>query len=195
MCAESPPVGLTGNRDEQIDREKKAGRKQPGMQEARSPSYHWSGNEVRIFIIEMRLRLHMKKICCFALMFLVLLATGMAAAEVPDLLGKWTGSWTSYDEGKGLHEMTENESMILAFTEQEGRIFAGNLTIMLEDETEIDEGFAGAVGLDNKTLYIVEFDGGYAQGTIISNNEIELIYLIDGENASVAIDKLQRIKA
>jgi len=139
--------------------------------------------------------MHMKKVCCFALMFLVLLATGIAAAEVVDLLGKWNGSWTSYDEGKGLHEMTENESMNIAFTEQEGRIFAGNLTIMLENDTEIAEGFAGAIGLDNKTLYIVEFDGGYARGTITSNDEIELIYLTDGENASVAIDKLQRINA
>jgi hypothetical protein len=135
----------------------------------------------------------MKKICCFTLMVLVSLVTGICAAEVPDLLGKWNGSWTSYDEGKGLHNMMKNESLIFAFTEQKGRIFAGNLTIMLENATEIDEGFAGAVGLDNKTLCISEFDKGYAQGTIISNNDIELIYLKDGKNASVAIDELHRL--
>ena len=45
--------------------------------------------------------------------------------------------------------MTENESMFF-FREQKGRIFAGNLTIMLDNEPEIDEGFAGAVGLDNR---------------------------------------------
>jgi hypothetical protein len=135
----------------------------------------------------------MKKICYFTLMVLVSLVTGICAAEVPDLLGKWNGSWTSYDEGKGLHNMTKNESLIFAFTEQKGRIFAGNLTIMLENATEIDEGFAGAVGLDNKTLSISEFDEGYALGTIISNNDIELIYLKDGKNASVAIDELHRL--
>jgi len=51
------------------------------------------------------------------------------------------------------------------------------------------------IGLDNKTLYIAEFDKGYTLGTVISNDEIELIYLADGENGSVAIDRLYRIKA
>jgi hypothetical protein len=69
------------------------------------------------------------------------------------------------------------------------------MTILLENETEIGKGFAGAIGLDNKTLYIAEFDKGYALGTIISNDEIELIYLMDGEGGSVAIDRLYRIKA
>jgi hypothetical protein len=137
----------------------------------------------------------MKKVCCLALMFIVLLFTGISAAEVPELLGKWNGSWSSYDESRGLHTMTNNESLAFDFTEQENRIFAGNLTIVLENEIEINQGFAGAIGLDNKTLYITEFDRGYVQGTIISNDEIELIYLADGENASVAIDRLYRMKA
>ena len=69
------------------------------------------------------------------------------------------------------------------------------MTFKLDNQTEIGEGFAGAIGLDNKTLYIAEFDKGYALGTIISNDEMELIYLADGENASVAIDRLYRIRA
>jgi hypothetical protein len=83
----------------------------------------------------------------------------------------------------------------MAFVEQKDRIFAGNIKIKLENETEIGEGFAGAIGLDNKTLYITEFDKGYVLGTIISNDELELIYLADGKEASVAIDRLSRIKA
>jgi hypothetical protein len=125
---------------------------------------------------------------------LVFLATGISAAEVPDLLGIWTGSWSAYDEGKGYSNSMENGSLIFAFLEQDDRIFAGNVTIKLENETEIGEGFAGAIGLDNKTLYIAEFDKGYALGTIISDDEMELIYLADGENASVAIDKLYRMR-
>ncbi len=138
----------------------------------------------------------MKPIWCLALLVLVFLATGISAAEVPDLLGIWTGSWSAYDEGKGYSNSMENGSLIFAFLEQDDRIFAGNVTIKLENEneTEIGEGFAGAIGLDNKTLYIAEFDKGYALGTIISDDEMELIYLADGENASVAIDKLYRIK-
>ena len=136
----------------------------------------------------------MKQIWCLALLVLVFLATGISAAEVPDLLGIWTGSWSAYDEGEGYSNSMENGSLIFAFLEQDDRIFAGNVTIKLENETEIGEGFAGAIGLDNKTLYIAEFDKGYALGTIISDDDMELIYLADGENASVAIDKLSRIK-
>jgi len=137
----------------------------------------------------------MKKIWCFDLVVLVFLATGICAADVPDLLGNWTGSWSGYDEGTGYSKLAESGRIIFAFTEQEDRILAGNMTILLENETKIGKGFAGAIGLDNKTLYIAEFDKGYALGTIISNDEIELIYLADGENGSVAIDRLYRMKA
>ena len=137
----------------------------------------------------------MKQIWCLALLVLVFLATGISAAEVPDLLGNWTGSWSAYDEGKGYSNLTENISIIFTFLEQNDRIFAGNIQVKQENEAEISEGFAGAIGLDNKTLYIAEFDKGYALGTFNSNDEMELIYLADGENASVAIDRLYRIKA
>jgi hypothetical protein len=137
----------------------------------------------------------MKQIWCFALLAMVFLATGICAAEVPDLRGNWTGSWSGYDEGKGYTNLTENGSIILTVVEQEDRIFAGNMTFKLDNEAEGGKGFAGAIGLDNKTLYIAEFDKGYTLGTVISNDEIELIYLADGENASVAIDRLYRIKA
>jgi hypothetical protein len=137
----------------------------------------------------------MKKIWCVASLVLVFLATGICAAEVPDLLGNWTGSWNGYDDGMGFSNSTENGRFIFTFEEQDDRIFAGNLTINMGNETVVSEGFAGAIGLDNKTLYVAEFDNGYALGTIISNDEIELIYLADGENGSVAIDRLYRIKA
>ncbi|MCX6678792.1 MAG: hypothetical protein NTX42_00290 [Methanothrix sp.] len=137
----------------------------------------------------------MKSIWCFTLLAMVFLATGICAAEVPDLLGIWTGSWSSYDEGIGYSNSTENVSIIFTFIEQDDRLFAGNITIKQENEPEISEGFAGAIGLDNKTLYIAEFDKGYSLGTIISNDEMELIYFADGENASVAIDRLHRTRA
>jgi hypothetical protein len=65
----------------------------------------------------------------------------------------------------------------------------------MKNESDSKDGFVGAIGLDNKTLYIAEFDKGYIQGTLISNDEMELIYLADGEEASVAVDRLNRIKA
>jgi len=134
----------------------------------------------------------MKKIWSFALLMLVFLATGISAAKVPDLQGNWTGSWSGYDDGMGYSNLSENGSILFNFEEQKDRLFVGNLTIKLKNET-FASGFAGAIGLDNKTLYISQFDKGYSLGTIISNDEMELIYLSDEEGGSVAIDRLYRI--
>ena len=136
----------------------------------------------------------MKKIWIFALLVLVFLATGITAAKVPDLQGNWTGSWSGYDDGKGYSNVSENGSILFNFEEQKDRLFIGNLTIKLKNKT-FASGFAGAIGLDNKTLYISQFDTGYSLGSIISNDEMELIYLSDGKGGSVAIDRLHRIKA
>ena len=135
----------------------------------------------------------MKKIWCFALLVLIFLATGTCVAKVPDLLGKWTGSESWYGEVNGSAKLTENKSLNVTVVEQKNRLFTGKLTYKLENGTEIDEGFAGAVGLDNKTLYFAEFNEGYDMGTIISNDEIELIYLQDGKMAETTIGRLHRI--
>ena len=134
----------------------------------------------------------MKKIWSFALLMLVFLATGVSAAKVPDLQGNWNGSWSGYDDGMGYSNLSENGSILFNFEEQKERLFVGNLTIKLKNET-FASGFAGAIGLDNKTLYISQFDKGYSLGTIISNDEMELIYLSNGKGGSVAIDRLYRI--
>jgi hypothetical protein len=134
----------------------------------------------------------MKKIWCLASL-VVFLTMGICAAEVPTLTGKWTGSWNGYDNGIGFSNATKNESINFTFVEQKDRIFAGNLTYKQENGKRIVKDFSGAIGLDNKTLYIAESEG-YTLGTIISNDEIELIHLEDGGNESVAIDKLHRIK-
>jgi hypothetical protein len=67
------------------------------------------------------------------------------------------------------------------------------MTYTVGNETKVDKELAGAIGLDNKTLYVAEFDGGYDEGTIISDNEIQLIHLDD--RGEVAIDQLHRIMA
>ena len=134
----------------------------------------------------------MKKIWCLASL-MVFLTIGICAAEVPNLTGKWTGSWSGYDEGIGFSNSTKSYSINFNFVEQKDRIFAGNLTYKEENGTRIVKEFYGAIGLDNKTLYIAETKG-YTQGTIISNDKIELIHLEDGERGSVAIDELHRTK-
>jgi len=137
----------------------------------------------------------MKQISCLALLVLVFLATGTCGAKVPDLLGKWTGLESWYGDVNGSVKLTENQSLNVTVLEQKNRLFAGNLTYKLENGTEIVEGFAGAIGLDNKTLYLAEFNEGYDLGTIISDDEIELIYLQDGKMGETTIGRLHRTKA
>jgi len=136
----------------------------------------------------------MKTIWCYALLILVFLTSGICAAEVPNLLGNWTGSWKAYDVGTGYSESTENGSINVAFVEQKDRIFAGNLVFKMKNESDYKDSFVGAIGLDNKTLYMAEVDKGYIQGTLISDDEMDVIYLADGKEASVVIDRVHRIK-
>ncbi|RQW79316.1 MAG: hypothetical protein EHM14_09075 [Methanothrix sp.] len=135
----------------------------------------------------------MKKIWCFALLALVSLATGICAAEVPNLLGNWTGVESWYGKVNESTKLIEDKSLNLSVEEQKDRLFRGNLTY-INNGTKVVEGFSGAIGLDNKTLYIAEFKEGYDLGTIISNDDIELIYLEDGKMGGAEIDRLHRIK-
>jgi hypothetical protein len=136
----------------------------------------------------------MKESLCIALLAMIFFASGICLAEVPDLKGKWIASWDEFYQGTGfVNDTAENGSLIFTITEQKDRLFAGNMTYMVDNETKVDKGLAGAIGLDNRTLYLAEFDGGYDEGTIISDNEIELIHLDD--RGEVAIDQLHRIMA
>jgi hypothetical protein len=134
------------------------------------------------------MRCIMKTILCI---LLALLATGTCTAEVPNLVGNWTGTSNGYFNEDGVTKLYENGSISLVITEQNDRLFTGNLTTMLNGEA-IVKSLAGAIGLDNKALYIAEFDQGYDIGNIISKDEIELIYLADGEAGRAFIDRLHR---
>lgn len=127
------------------------------------------------------------------LVLLSLLAIGICTAQVPDLVGNWTGSGTGYFVEDGSYKMVENGSVGYTVTEQKDRFIRGNITYTLNG-TEFVEGFAGAIGLDNKTLYIAEYDKGYDFGTIISDDEIELIYIEDGDSGWATINKLHRMR-
>jgi hypothetical protein len=137
----------------------------------------------------------MRQICILALLVMAFLIPGSSAVEVPDMLGNWTGMESWYGAVDGSAKLTENESLNIAVTDQNGRIFAGHLSYRSANGTEIVEGFAGAIGHDNKTFYISEFNEGYDLGTIVSEDEIELIYLADGKMAEATLSKLHRIRA
>ena len=128
------------------------------------------------------------------LALLILTTAGICTAQVPDLVGNWTGSQNAYIAENGVYILSENESTHLVITEQNDRLFTGYVTYP-SNGRDVAEGIAGAIGLDNKTLQIAELIDGYDFGTIISDDEIELIYLADGENGRTVIDRLFRIKA
>ena len=124
---------------------------------------------------------------------LILMITGICAAQVPDLVGNWTGSQNAYVAENGSYKLYENQSTSLVITEQRDRLFTGYVTYP-SDGKEIVEYLAGAIGQDNKTFYVGEMNEGYDFGTIISDDEIELIYLADGENGRTVINTLYRVK-
>lgn len=134
----------------------------------------------------------MKKFWCVVPLALIL-ATGACAAEIPNLLGNWIGTWNGYLENE-FSGSDENGSINYTFTEQEGRIFIGEISFMQEDGTEGVKEFVGAIDIDNQTLYAAESDEGYWHGDVISENEIELIYLQDGEDIEVSIDRIHRVE-
>jgi hypothetical protein len=127
------------------------------------------------------------------LILLILMTMGICTAQVPDLVGNWTGTQNTYVAENGSYKLYENQSTSLVITEQKDRLFTGYV-IYPSDGKEIVENLAGAIGLDNKTYYIAESKEGYDFGTIISDDEIEHMYIADGENGRVVINRLYRMK-
>jgi hypothetical protein len=113
-----------------------------------------------------------------------------AAAAIPDLTGNWTGPMQGYDQGTGFSDYRDFK-VVMDVTGQHGRIFAGTITFTANG-TASSSGFAGAIGRDGKTLTITEEAGGYCTGTVVGENEIELVYMQDGSPYSIAIDSFKR---
>jgi hypothetical protein len=126
----------------------------------------------------------------FVIAALMLVIIGLSAAEIPDLIGNWSGSYKGYEKSMGYLEENKTGALNMTVSEQQGRCFAGNFS----DVEQWREGFSGIIALDNKTLYIAEYDKGYAIGTILSNDDIELAYIEDGIAAGAFIDEIHRVK-
>ncbi|MFA4826377.1 MAG: hypothetical protein WC593_14590 [Methanoregula sp.] len=141
----------------------------------------------------------MKWILCVACLFAIALCAGCstvnnappASAGTPNLVGNWTGPVKGYIEGVGFRE-SANVSMTLMITEQKDRLFTGNMIFPLQSGATRTEGFSGVINRDGKTFRIVEYTSGYSDGTIVSTDEIELIYLDDTEPTMLTIDILKR---
>ena len=135
--------------------------------------------------------MYMKTIWSIWLVLLALSVTGICAAEIPDLVGNWAGKGPGYNEETG-YVVDSDNILNFSITEQKGRLFNGELTYNLNG-TDVVEGFAGTISPDNKTFYIAEFISGYDVGTVVSEDEIDLMYLLEGKAGAVFIETLRRI--
>ena len=126
----------------------------------------------------------------FALAALILASIGLSAAEIPNLVGNWTGSYEGYANGIGYKASNETDAITLVISEQQGRLFTGNLSEMGQETAAV----SGVIALDNQTLYMTESDGGYDIGTVLTSDTIELLYLEDGEKGGAFIDEFHRVK-
>lgn len=113
------------------------------------------------------------------------------APSIPDLTGTWTGPMQGYDQGTGFSDYP-GLGVLMNITEQQGRVFAGRIAFSTNGTTSVS-GFAGVIGRDGRTLSITEEAGGYCSGTIVGDDEIELVYMEDGSPYSVAIDSFKRV--
>jgi hypothetical protein len=99
---------------------------------------------------------------------------------------------TGYSNGTGYISSPEG-SMTMVVGNQSGRVFEGTMTFTDQQPPQVVR-FAGAISRDGKSFTLVNEDGGYdTDCTIVSDNEIELVYTTDKDPFIVTIDSLKRV--
>jgi hypothetical protein len=120
-------------------------------------------------------------------------STGITpAAGTTDLTGNWTGSMTGYTQDAGYISFPDG-SMRMTIVNQTGRVFSGTMVFVENNGPEKTVAFAGVIGHDGKTLTLTNEGGGYDTGSILSDNELELVYAYDGKPFIITIDSLKRV--
>ncbi len=123
----------------------------------------------------------MKKIILAVITLLLTLGLAslcLAGQEIPNLVGAWEvksegGVMVRGDQpGKTTHWEAKQTSLKaeVQITKQNGRVLYGTFK-----SSRATEDFIGVIGHDNKTFSFADTDG-FADGKIINNDRIELIY-------------------
>jgi hypothetical protein len=123
---------------------------------------------------------------------LVLGMISITTADIPSLVGNWTGPFVEYDN----QTFSELDAGIFYFniTEQKDRIFSGYSSYVKPDGTQLKTDMAGVISADGTELSVVEQNNGYSNGKILGPDAFELTYLSDKNPISVAVDQFIRIK-
>lgn len=118
----------------------------------------------------------------------------VAPAETPSLTGNWTGTMAGYEYGVGYTNFS-GYTITMSVAEQRDRIFSGTFIFTNESGVQVWENapFAAVIGRDGRTITMIEEGGGYTSGSIISSDEIELIYADGNDPFNIAINPLKRI--
>ena len=117
--------------------------------------------------------------------------TPPAVMSIPNLVGNWTGPMRGYDETVGYTEFS-GANLTMVVIEQNDRFFSGQMSYPSKNGTLKNEEFAGVFHRDGKIFRIVEYNGGYDEGLVISEDEIEMIYMEDNDPSGIEIDSLKR---
>lgn len=112
------------------------------------------------------------------------------SASVPNLVGVWTGNWTGHSMNRGFQE--KDSAWLLNVTEQNGQVFTGYKVYTKAGSEEFSENFSGAISHDGETIYIVDHEDGTAYCSLISPDELEVVYMSDDSDAQVLIVDLFR---
>ena len=118
-------------------------------------------------------------------------ASATTASTLPNLTGTWTGPMQGYEEKTGFTNYPDL-TLVLAVTEQRGRLFSGHITFTENGTPSVTE-IAGVIGLDNRTFTFAENDGGYSSGEMVGPDAMEMTYLKDGTQYSAAANSFKRV--
>ncbi|MCA1915842.1 hypothetical protein [Methanospirillum hungatei] len=117
---------------------------------------------------------------------------GITTAEIPNLVGNWTGPYIEYTSGQGFSDI-DSGLFFVNITEQKDRIIIGYSLYQKSDGTKVIRELAGVISADGTELSLAEQNNGYSNGKIIGPDEFELTYRSDHDPIRVAIDTFYRI--
>jgi len=134
----------------------------------------------------------MKGLQILVMLLVMLFITGIAGADIPDMVGNWTGPYDAHKADEGFFK-GDSGVLFLNITEQKDRIIIGYTSLKKSDGTEEKRDLAGVISADGTEISCAERNNGYSHGTIIGPDEIELTYVSDTDPVRVALDRFYRI--
>lgn len=120
-------------------------------------------------------------------------ATTPSAPVIPDLTGNWSGRSFGYMYQSGYKVF--NDTLTMRVTSQEGSLFTGVLSFPRVNGTVETKAFAGVLGDDGKTIKDIEYPGGFSDGSLLSTDDMELIFRDEASPSTICIDSLRRTTA